>query len=80
MCATLPNLFLGSWQENKVMSGDVSVEQDIQAPGLQEASRRAGGADAKISLMPHTIHLETTLKLQGHLFLRNKSCLLGHIT
>lgn len=55
LCVTLSNLFLGSWQENKVMSGNVSVEQDIQAPGLQEASRREGGTDAKVSLMSHTL-------------------------
>lgn len=37
--------------------GDVSVEQDIQAPGLQEASKRVGGVDAKISLMPQALFI-----------------------
>lgn len=56
-CVTLPNLFLDSWQENKVMSGDVSVEQDIQANGLQKVSRRVGGAGAKVSQMPHALSI-----------------------
>lgn len=72
---TLPNLFSGFWQENKVMNSDVSAKQDIQVPGLQEASRRVRGTDAKISLMPFYSFGNNFAR--AFTFMKN-NCFLGH--